>query len=74
MSNTERSTRTQVYASEPVRVFDSAEWAANKQASRDADARALASGVKTREQLWRENTKLPARLTSVDLLAIPIPE
>lgn len=32
------------------------EIAAAKQASRDADAHALASGAKTREQLRRENS------------------
>jgi hypothetical protein len=37
------------------KVFDPAQRAAEKQASRDADARALASGAKTQEQLWLEN-------------------
>ena len=36
-------------------VFDAAKRDAEKQASRDADARALATGTKTREQLWFEN-------------------
>lgn len=34
--------------------------AQEKQASRDDDARALASGEKSREQLWRENGVMPA--------------
>lgn len=36
-------------------VFDAAKRDAEKQASRDADARALATRAKTREQLWFEN-------------------
>jgi hypothetical protein len=39
----------------PPDVFDPAKRAAEKQASRDADARALATGQKTREQLRLEN-------------------
>jgi hypothetical protein len=35
--------------------FDPEERAREKQASRDEDARALASGEKSREQLCREN-------------------
>lgn len=58
----------------PVGTLDPVERAREKQASREADARALASGQKTREQLWSENTLLPARMTSVNLRAIPIPE
>jgi hypothetical protein len=34
--------------------------AREKQASRDEDARALASGEKDSERLWRENSALPA--------------
>jgi hypothetical protein len=48
--------------------------AAEKQASRDQDAKDLASGVKTRDQLWEENTLLPASRTSVDVSKILIPE
>ncbi len=51
-----------------------AKRAAEKQASRDQDAADLASGKKTRAQLWRENTFLPAHLTSIDIASIPIPE
>jgi len=40
---------------QPPRVFDPAQRAAEKQASRDADARALAAGAKSREQLCLEN-------------------
>lgn len=47
--------------------------AAEKQASRDQDAEDLASGVKTREQLWAENTFLPVSRTSIDFSKIPIP-
>lgn len=54
--------------------FDPKARAAEKQASRDRDAADLASGAKTREQLWRENTLLPARLTSFDIRSIPIPD
>jgi len=41
-------------AMEPDR-FDAQERAREKQASRDADARALASGEKSRDDLLREN-------------------
>ena len=54
--------------------FDPAARAAEKQASRDQDASDLATGVKSRQQLWAENTMLPARLTTVDLLSIPLPD
>ena len=37
-----------------------------KQASRDADAHALASGEKSREQRWRENSFIPPRSMTVD--------
>jgi hypothetical protein len=37
-------------------TFDPAQRAAEKQASRDADARALAEGRVTEEQLRRENS------------------
>lgn len=40
----------------PPATFDPAERAREKQASRDEDARALASGEKTVEQLRRENS------------------
>ncbi len=52
-------------------VFDPAARAAQKQRWREEDARALASGEKTAEQLRDENevfAKL-ARLASVDLTA-----
>ncbi len=39
--------------------YDPEERAREKRASRDADAAALASGEKTREQLWMENSFLP---------------
>lgn len=45
-----------------------------KQASRDKDAADLASGAKTREQLWKENTAIPAHLTTFDISKIPVPE
>lgn len=45
--------------------FDPAKRAAEKQASRDADARALASGAKTREQLWLENDMFAGVVTVV---------
>lgn len=55
-------------------MLDPAERATEKRVSREADARALASGEKTRAQLWSENTLLPARMTSVNLRAIPLPK
>jgi hypothetical protein len=42
-----------------IAYYDPAERAREKQASRDADARALASGEKSREQLTRENGLFP---------------
>lgn len=54
--------------------FDPKVRAAEKQASREKDARDLATGVKTREQLWRENTMLPAHVTTIDISKIPIPD
>jgi hypothetical protein len=36
-------------------LYDPKQRAAEKEASRAADARALATGEKSREQLWREN-------------------
>lgn len=39
-----------------------------KQASRDADARALRSGEKTHADLWRENSFIPPRSMKVDFL------
>lgn len=43
-----------------------------KQASRDADAKALATGEKTREDLWRENSFVPAEIarTPIDFSRI----
>lgn len=38
------------------RFYDPAERAREKQASRDQDAKDLADGTKTREQLWKENS------------------
>jgi hypothetical protein len=46
--------------------------AREKQVSREADARALASGRTTREQLTRENGFLPAERAIVDLRRVPI--
>jgi hypothetical protein len=43
------------------RTFDPKERAAEKQASRDADERALASGEKSPEQLDRENARIVLR-------------
>lgn len=45
-----------LYHRHPSATFDPAERAREKQASRDEDARALASGEKTVEQLRRENS------------------
>lgn len=55
-------------------ILDPQVRAAEKQASRDRDAADLASGVKTREQLWIENTMLPARFMRIDILSIPLPD
>jgi hypothetical protein len=46
-------------------AFDPAERAAEKQASRDDDARALASGAKSREQLRRENSMFSGAVSIV---------
>jgi len=54
--------------------FDPKKRAAEKQASRDKDAEDLATGRKTREQLWKENTMIPAHETSFDISKIPIPD
>jgi hypothetical protein len=42
-------------SSSVVQTYDPKERAREKQASRDEDTRALATGEKTREQLCREN-------------------
>jgi hypothetical protein len=41
--------------------------AAEKQASRDQDAADLASGRKSREQLWRENSFIPEELAKAPI-------
>lgn len=46
----------------------------DKQISRMEDERALATGEKTREQLWAENTFLPALRTTIDFSKIRVPE
>lgn len=71
MSNSERSTLASAYASEAARAFDPTARAAEKQASREEDARALASGEKTRERLWKENSFLPANRTRIDFRRVP---
>lgn len=48
-----------------LRTFDPAQRAVEKEASRAADARALASGDKSREQLWRENDMFAEAVTIV---------
>lgn len=50
------------------------ERALDKQFSRLEDERALATGEKTREQLWKENTFLPALCTTIDFSRIRVPE
>lgn len=56
----------------PREVFDPAARAAEKKASRDADARALVSGAKTLEQLRHENAfALPPPHARIDHAAIP---
>jgi hypothetical protein len=54
--------------SEQLGIYDTSEQALEKQASRDADARALASGEKTLEQLHKENGLLafPPEQTSIE--------
>lgn len=42
-------------------------WQAEKQASHEADQRALAAGEKTREQLTRENGAVPISVTRAPL-------
>ncbi len=55
-----------------VASFDPAARAAEKQASRDADAAALRAGAKTVEQLRSENSfALPAANATIDYRAIP---
>lgn len=44
-----------------------AAWQARKQASWEADQRALASGEKTREQLIRENSAVPEHVAKAPL-------
>jgi hypothetical protein len=46
------------------------EVARAKRLSREADARALSSGQKTREQLNRENRLIPAEYAVVDLTRV----
>jgi hypothetical protein len=48
-----------------VEAFDPAKRAAEKQASREDDARALASGAKSREQLRRENSMFSGAVSIV---------
>lgn len=46
--------------------------AAEKQASRDADARALASGEKSREQIVADNSFLPLHaIGAIDFSRVP---
>jgi hypothetical protein len=47
--------------------FDWDAWQARKQASWEADQRALASGEKTREQLIRENSAVPEHVAKAPL-------
>lgn len=47
--------------------YDAEQKAKERQASRDADEQALASGQKSREELRRENGFFPARRFRVDL-------
>lgn len=50
--------------------LDPAEWAREKQASRDQDAADIASGRKTVEQVRRENCMLPLE-AKVNLARMP---
>jgi hypothetical protein len=43
------------------------DWQKAKQKSRERDAQALASGEKSREQLWRENSFIPVELAEAPL-------
>ena len=53
-------------------TFDPDRRACEKQASRDADARAMATGAKTVEQLRRENSfAVPPRNAVIDYRSIP---
>jgi hypothetical protein len=73
MPNLERSTLAYAYASEPARALDPVPRAAEKQASREADARALASGEKTRAQLVAENSFLPLHAVgNIDFSSVPL--
>lgn len=53
------------------KFYDPQERAREKQASREEDARALASGEKTHTQLWHENSFLRASDFIVDFARIP---
>jgi hypothetical protein len=50
--------------------IDAEERAREKQRSRESDELALATGTKTREQLRRENSFIPAGKMSVDFARI----
>lgn len=54
-------------------IYDPAERAREKQASRDQDVADLASGKKTREQLRRENGMLYGLTLRVDFSKLGLP-
>jgi len=52
---------------ESLNTYDFEERCREKQASRDEDARQLASGEITRDELWKRNTFLSAEHFKIDL-------
>jgi hypothetical protein len=62
----------QMSVQNPQLVYDPAERAAEKQRSREADERALASGELTREQLTAKNAyfSFPPEMVEIDFAAV----
>ncbi len=52
--------------------FDPVARAAEKQAARDRDEQSLASGAKSREQLWRENSFIRAAGSEIDFASVRV--
>lgn len=58
----------------PVALYDPAERAAEKQASRDEDARRLAAGEVTPQELARENSPFAGLVGAVDFTRTGLPK
>jgi hypothetical protein len=61
------ATRIQAEAPVAQKLFNPQDRAREKQDSREHDARALANGEKSREQLWRENSAFASMGLVMDL-------